>query len=260
MSVKSGIVISMNISMTHEINDSENTVIGIRTLSGICKNKDKKMINAVITKAAAKTARNTRKNLRISRKNFFLFFLIRLIELLPDFLSVIPSIRVPCKIKINNTPTKNKAAIRITAPIENSGFDQITELMNFGTYKPLVSEITNSNPIIGESSETYRTTSMPGGFKNRFRDKKPSLIQYNTDGFSPVKSLLHRITRAFKSTATNRNRLTIAKIISSIPCHVVNRNEKSPLVTATCPVLLINSLDMTEKHDIQICRAREEII
>lgn len=64
--------------------------------------------------------------------------------------------------------------------------------MNFGTYKPLVSEITNSNPIIGES--------------------------------------------------------------------VVNINEKSPLVTATCPVLLINSLDMTEKHDIRICRAREEII
>ncbi len=50
-----------NISMTHEINDSENTVIGIRTFSGICKNKDKNVIIAVITKAAAKTARNTRK-------------------------------------------------------------------------------------------------------------------------------------------------------------------------------------------------------
>ena len=93
-------------------------------------------------------------------------------------------------------------------------------------------------------------------------------IQLNTgnevpelpDGFFPVKNLLQRITRAFRSTATNRNRLTIAKIISSIPCHVVNRNEKSPLVTATCPVLLINSLEMSEKHDIRICRAREEII
>ena len=79
-----------NISMTHEINDSENTVIGIRTFSGICKNKDKNVIIAVITKAAAKTARNTRKNLSISGKNFFLFFLIRLRELPPDFLSGIP--------------------------------------------------------------------------------------------------------------------------------------------------------------------------
>ena len=75
MSIRRGIVMKTNISMTHEINDSENTVIGIRTFSGICKNKDKNVIIAVITKAAAKTARNTRKNLRISGKNFFCFFL-----------------------------------------------------------------------------------------------------------------------------------------------------------------------------------------
>lgn len=97
------------------------------------------------------------------------------------------------------------------------------------------------------------------GLKKRFSKRKPSFIHPSTFGFSPDSSLPQRIISELMSTATNKNRLIIARIMRRIPCHDVNKNVKSPLVTATLPVLLISSIDSAENPNIHRYNASPEM-
>ena len=91
-------------------------------------------------------------------------------------------------------------------------------------------------------------------------ERKPSLMHKSTEGFSPVKSRLQRMIRELISSARKKKRVRSVSRRIGIPCHVVKRKRKSPLVTATRPAECISRFVRMEYTVIQSERKRLAII
>ena len=130
--------ITRKTTIRSRINNMEST----QTVSGISafsesgsiteKSNEQKYMTPIRSPITAVIARKIRKKRSISNMYFFRFRFSNLRELMPDFRSGMSSSNVPCRIKINSVPVKSSRTNTAAMPTARSGFDQMTELINFG--------------------------------------------------------------------------------------------------------------------------------